>query len=285
MEQYFDSPIAELIKNRHSVRTYRPEALTKELKAKLSDYAAEIKGPFEARVRLEQIDSLDMAEKTGGKIGTYGVIKGAKSYLAGIVEKKEYNMEQLGYCMEMLMLYTASLGLGTCWLGGTFKRSQFAELVRLQETEMLPAVTPIGYPAAKRGVVESLMRMAAGSDNRKSWSELFFNESFDATLTPEKAGIYQDALEMVRLAPSASNKQPWRIVKQGEEYRFYLKHTKGYAKGMGFDMQKLDMGIAMCHFEMTAVEAGIKGKWKMDSFEIKPVEQQELEYIISWVQE
>ena len=26
-------------------------------------------------------------------------------------------------------------------------------------------------------------------------------------------------------------------------------------------MQRLDMGIAMCHFELTAQELGLEGKW------------------------
>lgn len=33
-------------------------------------------------------------------------------------------------------------------------------------------------------------------------------------LEKEEAGNYEAALEMVRIAPSASNKQPWRILKK-----------------------------------------------------------------------
>ena len=102
-----------------------------------------------------------------------------------------------------LILYATSLELGTCWLGGTFKRSQFAELVALKKDEFIPAVTPIGYSADKRTFIDSAMRRIAGSDNRKPWNELFFDGSFDKPLKQEEAGQYADALEMVRLAPSA----------------------------------------------------------------------------------
>jgi len=60
---------------------------------------------------------------------------------------------------------------------------------------------------------------------------------------------------MVRIAPSASNKQPWRIVKIEGAWHFFLERTKGYGDGIIFkllklaDIQRLDMGIAMCHFE------------------------------------
>lgn len=284
MKQHFSKPILDIIKNRHSVRTYNSEVLDKELKNKLEKYAAEIKGPFDSKLRLEIIDSLDFAEGAGIKFGTYGIIKGAKTFIAAATHKEEHNMEQLGYCLEKLMLYAASLGLGTCWMGGTFKRSQFAELVKLKEDEIIPAITPIGHPSDKRAFVDSMMRRVAGSDKRKPWSELFFNGSFDMPLKKEDAGSYADVLEMVRLAPSASNKQPWRILKQGNEYHIFLNETKGYANALGFNMQKIDIGIAMCHFEMTAGELGTVGHFVDDSQKIKDFTTENLEYIVSWIE-
>ena len=53
---------------------------------------------------------------------------------------------------------------------------------------------------------------------------------------------------MVRLAPSAVNRQPWRVVREGTDYHFYLKHDKGYVSSATGDLQKVDMGIALCHF-------------------------------------
>lgn len=281
-QMHFDKPVGDIIRRRRSVRTYDPQGLPRELKEKLQAYAAGIKGPFGAAVRLQLIDNREAESKSGGKIGTYGVIKGASSYVAGVVEKKDKGMEQLGYCLEQLVLYAASLGLGTCWLGGTFKRSQFGELIRLGDNELLPIVTPVGYPADKKALMESLMRKLAGSDNRKPWEELFFNGSFDKPLSKNEAGIAAEALEMVRLAPSASNKQPWRILKQGAAYHFYLQHTKGYSSVLDFSIQKIDMGIAMSHFEMTLEEAGIKGQWSVQG---KPaIEIRDgMEYIVSWV--
>ena len=42
MKQYFDVPILEIIKNRHSVRNYKPEALDKKLISQLREYSDEI---------------------------------------------------------------------------------------------------------------------------------------------------------------------------------------------------------------------------------------------------
>lgn len=284
MKQHFDKPISDIIRNRHSVRTFNSEILNKELKSKIEEYAAGIKGPFASKVRLEVIDSFDFAEGAGNKFGTYGIIKGAKTFIAAVSKKEDHNMEQLGYCLEKLMLYAASIGLGTCWMGGTFKRSQFAEMLKIKEDELLPAVTPIGHPAQRKAFVETMMRRLAGSDNRKSWSELFFDGSFDKPLKKEDSGQYAEVLEMVRLAPSASNKQPWRILKQENEYHIFLQETKGYANALGFNIQKIDMGIAMCHFEMTAEEIGIDGGFADSPQKAKELATEGFEYIISWIE-
>jgi nitroreductase len=282
--KYFNRPLMEVIKSRYSVRTYRPEKLSEEVKNQLKEYAVAIEGPFAPKVRLELIENNEILDKVGGKIGTYGVIKGAQDYIAAIVERGEYDLEQLGYALEKLILYATSKGLGTCWLGGTYRKKDFAKLVKLEENEILPIVTPIGQPGDKKSVVESMMRFAAGSNNRQPWKELFFNESFNSPFEEKFLKEYVEALEAVRLAPSASNKQPWRILKKGKVYHFYLKEKKGYGKALGFNIQRIDMGIAMCHFEMVLQEAGKQGRWVVEDPQVDPAGIENLEYTVSWVE-
>jgi nitroreductase len=92
---------------------------------------------------------------------------------------------------------------------------------------------------------------------------LFFSVDEKTPLTEDAAGAYRNALEAVRLAPSAKNRQPWRIVRDLEgRYRLYLKEDKFYNRVLGkIKMQHLDMGIAMAHFELAAREQGIDGRW------------------------
>ena len=277
----FNRPVLEIIKSRRSVRTYSGEPLTEELLQQLRNYVSNIQGPFKPKVRLELIENSSIEQVNGGKIGTYGVIKGSKDYVAGVVEEGEKSLEQLGYVLESFILYATSLGLGTCWLGGTFKRNQFSSLVGLKEQESIPIVTPIGYPGTKRSIVESLMRFGAGSDQRKQWEELFFSNSFLQPLVNNETE-YCQALEGVRLAPSASNKQPWRVIRLNGIYHFYIKRNKGYAKSLGFDIQSIDMGIAMCHFELVLKELGISGNW-VTTNPLLVDEGLGLDYVVSWV--
>ena len=73
------------------------------------------------------------------------------------------------------------------------------------------------------------------------------------------------------MAPSATNKQPWRIVRAGLDWHFLLRRTKGYGKGSPVfkllriaDLQRIDLGIAMCHFALVARECGLDGRWVVD---------------------
>ena len=144
----------------------------------------------------------------------------------------------------------------------------------------MPAVTAIGYGKTAARPPDSLRRLAAAA--------LFFDGRFGRPLAGGEAGVYDEPLAAVRLAPSASNKQPWRLVREGERWHFYLQRTRGYGKGsliyrlLGLaDLQRVDMGIAMCHFELTALEAGLAGRWLAAEPAIaKPDEG--CEYIVSW---
>ncbi|HZK55605.1 MAG TPA: nitroreductase family protein [Desulfosporosinus sp.] len=283
VEQLFGMPMTEIIKQRRSVRTYIAQPLPPEIKEKLREFFSSLKGPFGRKVRVNLIETELARLKSKATLGTYGVIKGASTYLVALVEKSDHDLENYGYSLEKVILYATSMGLGTCWLGGTFKKSEFSKAIEQKDQEILPCISPIGYSSSNTRLLDSAMRFVAGSKNRKKWDELFFSYDFKHHLSESAAGKYLAPLEMLRLAPSASNKQPWRIVKDGVTSHFYLQHTKGYAKLLANDLQRVDMGIAMCHFEMTANELGIEGKWVVsDPGNINI--PQDTEYIVSWVE-
>lgn len=281
----FNKSVIDIIKERTSVRSYQKnQPLTEDTINKISDYIDPVKGPFEAKVTLKVLDSRNIDKDSDIKLGTYGIIKGTSTFIVSSVKKDIKSLRNLGYVLEKVILYSTSLGLGTCWLGGTFKRSEFAKTIPMEEDELMPIVSPLGYPSEKRGLVESLMRIAAGSNKRKSWSELFYNKSFSASLTEDASEEFKVPLEMLRLAPSASNKQPWRVLKEGRNFHFYLAHTPGYSSSLGYDIQQVDIGIAMCHFEAAAKELSLNGSWAEKSPTIDSLPQN-TDYIISWVSE
>ena len=110
------------------------------------------------------------------------------------------------------------------------------------------------------------MRANIKADTRLPWEKLFFKGDFSHPLTREGAKElcpdYEDALEFVRLAPSAVNKQPWRIVCDGKAFHFYEARTLSPDSHNGFDIQRVDMGIALNHFHLAAKEKNLSGHFE-----------------------
>ena len=285
----FRQPIAEIITQRFSCRTYRPDPIEAATRQRLTEAAASLQsGPFGAATRFRLVAATEADRRSLKGLGTYGFIRGAAGFFLGAVGPGERNLEDFGYRMEEMILFATDLGLGTCWLGGTFTKSSFAARMDLQADEVMPAVVSVGYIAERRSLVERVVRRSAKADRRRPWEHLFFEGRFGAPLSRQAAGAYALPLEMVRLGPSASNKQPWRIVRRGAAWHFYLQRTPGYLQGLDrrfvvADLQRVDMGIALCHFEWTAREAGLSGQWVLDEPDLdKPDEQ--TEYTASWVE-
>ena len=285
----FKQPITDLIHQRFSCRSYTKEPLRASHRQLLADFvAASPSGPSGSEVRIELVAAIEQDSKALKGLGTYGFVKGATAFLIGAIGPGEKNLEDLGYLVERIVLYATDLGLGTCWLGGSFTKSSFAKRIAVRGDERVPAVVAAGYPAPKRGTVDSMVRQMAHARQRLPGEQLFFDGAFGAPLAPTAAGDLAVALEMVRLAPSASNKQPWRIVKDGAVWHFYLQRTKGYREGRIMrlmkidDMQRIDMGIAMCHFALAAAELGRQGRWEQRE---PPLEKPDelTEYIVSWI--
>lgn len=256
----FQKSVIDIIKARTSCRSFDAKAIDKPTLQKLNEYIEQTNAQMNIKARFLVVAKADHAKKSTEKLGTYGMISGASSFIAGVANKGEDNALEFGYWFEKVVLFATDLGLGTCWLGGTFNRSDFSQKANLRDNEFMPIVSPVGFKKERPRVFDTLVRAAAGSNNRKPWSELFFQENSSVAL--KENDPYRNPLEMVRLAPSASNKQPWRVIADKNGYHFYICRTKGYPSA-SFDVQKNDVGIAKCHFELCAIEMGYSGSWEV----------------------
>ena len=245
----------ETIKDRKSVRTYEGQQIPEQTMRQIREFLNQDDNPFGIPITFSILD----AEKDGVNSP---VILGANTYVAGKYQKQKNAEIAFGYSFEKFILYATSLGLGTVWLAATIDRKAFEKAVDLREDEVMPAVTPLGYAAQKRSVRENLMRKGMKSENAGEWAS---------------------PLAMVRLAPSATNKQPWRAVTEGNKVHFYEAKNKGYDKESTGDIQKVDLGIALCHFEIAAKEAGLSGRFIQSDPGITTAEG--TEYIATFAEE
>lgn len=264
--------VHETVRQRYSARTYEAKLVPQEIRDKILQYAQTIDNPFGAQVHFQWIEK--QTAENGEKLGTYGFIKGANLFLGVTVEDKDGAAESVGFMFEQLVLYITSLGLGTCWLGGTFNKSAFAQQLDIPEGWSFPILSPVGYPAKQR-IKEKVFRTAINANNRVASEKLFFSDGFRTPLDLHAVGKYADCLENLRLAPSAGNKQPWRVIYDGKAFHFFKKGSMQF-------MQILDVGIGINHFVLTANELGLQGRLAKADVSAYPLTA-DMKYAASWV--
>jgi nitroreductase len=73
--------------------------------------------------------------------------------------------------MENLILAATDAGLGSCWIGG-FDEEKVKEILGVPNRVRVVALTPLGYPAKKTGILGSITKIFTRSRKRKSLDEI-----------------------------------------------------------------------------------------------------------------
>ena len=209
--------LKEAINQRHSVRKYTADPIKAEDAAKLNQFIEQCNQ--ESGLHMQLVLGDKDAFKT--LLNRYGWFKNVNNYIALVGKDDDQLNELSGYYGEKVVLYAQQLGLGTCWVGGTFSRKKTT--FKAEAGEKLSLIISVGYPENpgkphKSKSVEKLSNLNASSP------EWF------------KAGM-----EAALLAPTAVNQQKFHFE--------LLENGKVAAKGPGaFGM--VDLGIAKYHFEI-----------------------------------
>lgn len=239
--------LIDAIKVRRSVRSYVPDSLDEGTRRVLEQAVADSTSPFGGMVdiRLESFG-------TGGdyKPGTYGMIRGATDYFLIGAADDRHSLLSMGYRFEQVVLKATCLSLGTCWIGGTFRSGSFSHGQSWPSGVTLKAVCPVGVPASPR-LIERVAGAVMGSRRRKPFGDLF-RTSLGNYPAPE-SGRFGMALDMMRLAPSSVNSQPWRALVGENEVHFYACGKSRYLY--------IDCGIGLCHFHTALSAEGRDGRF------------------------
>lgn len=185
-----------------------------------------------------------------GIVGSYGRVTGAASALIFVGPAASGADQHVGYAGEAAVLEATALGLQTCWVGGMFRGPVANDLAGTGRSERVFAVSPVGHATPERSRAE---RLVYGPGKAKQRLPLDIiapgHESWPAWAL---AGA-----EAVRLAPSAMHRQPWRLrLDQG-----CLTISVDGASTPRVT-KRLDVGIAMLHFEVGARATGSSGAWE-----------------------
>jgi nitroreductase len=236
------------IYTRRSRRSYKQDPIDPKLLNDMNEFCENFR-PFTNTRAVLVLQQVDKAFR--GIIGP----SGAPAFIAfvGNVSDKHIK-EKIGYVGEAVVLEATSLGLSTCWIGGFLRKDMIEELVDADSSEEVFGLTPIGYAKERTSVKESIMTGFGWTHQRKPLAKL-------VTGIPQEGwhGWTRSVLEAARLAPSATNRQPWKFHIARDSITISTNET-----GFDFNLSKrLDCGIAMLHLEVAAITHGISGTWEL----------------------
>lgn len=215
--------LSRMISRRRSVRSYTEEAVDDSMLAEIRAFMDDLKPLFPAALPEARI--IPTAE------AAFLQKWRNPQFLVFYAPNTDEGLMNVGFMYQQLDLYLQSRGLGTCWVGlGT----PVDTIHKPPEGMKLAVMMAFGHPD---GVPE---RSAEAGFKRRKPAEI-----------AERA---DEALEPARLAPSATNSQPWAFLHEGDTlhvYREKLSLIKARTHGR---MNLIDMGIMLAHLYVTHPE-------------------------------
>jgi nitroreductase len=269
--------IIEAINKRKSSRTYKQVALAPADKGNLENFIIEnSKGLENETVNFKIIEKKFADNQMKLDLG---MIKGHNTYIMGTAKSTLVSRVNYGYLMEKIVLKATEMNVSTCWVG-YFDYNYFNE-ISIEDGFDIPSIVIVGYSEERQTLQDKFVRLTINAPKRNSWDKLFFNYKLKTPLTSDYVKKYSDSLEMVRLAPSSGNTQPWRVFfnETLNEFHFYKKAISNRYELRG--LHDIDMGIALSHFELTSLQNGLSGSWlKHIKESINSID--DLQYIMTW---
>lgn len=211
-------PIANMIPRRRSVRAYKADAIDATTLADLHTY-------------MDQLVPLIPGAKVVGRIiptshGNFMQKWKTPHFIAIFSDGSDDGLINVGFMYQQLDLYAQSKGLGTCWVG----------LGSLTDAEPIPEGMKLAVMMAI-GIPEDVPERTPADFKRKTMQEM--TDQLD------------DRLEALRLAPSATNSQPWFVTHEGNVLHIWREELGLIKQRTLGRMNKIDTGIGLCHLYVT----------------------------------
>lgn len=211
--------LSDMIPHRRSVRSYKAEAISP---AVLDDL----------RAFMANLVPLTTGAKVEGRIiptahGNFLQKWKTPHFIVIFSDNTDEGLINAGFMYQQLDLYAQSIGLGTCWVG----------LGSLTAEEPVPEGMKVAVMMAIGIPEDAPQREGAADFKRKSMDEL--------------SDLPDPRLEALRMAPSATNSQPWFVTHEGEVLHIWREELGVIKQRTLGRMNKIDTGIGLCHLYVT----------------------------------
>ena len=221
----------QYIFKRKSIRNYDLTPLDDVTLKEISEYLNSLK-PIYDNIKTEfKIISSDGVKRR--------MMKEAPHYIAVFSEVKDGYLTNIGYMLQQVDLFLSANSIGSCWQGIP------APTGELLNSSNLKFVIFIAFGKPKDP--ESLHRTSVSEFKRKPLGDIT-----DITGANE-------LLEVARIAPSATNSQPWFFT--GDKNLIHVYSVEpGFIKRFTKKYIPIDVGIAICHLKIAAEHFGKKAE-------------------------
>jgi nitroreductase len=252
-----EGDVLAAMRQRRSVRSYQGLSVEPVLCEHLLAFSRAVSHLTNFPPRLSLISGSEQTQHVlTYMIGSYGLVRNAPHLLVGIVpEENDAALLDLGYVLEQVVLRATQLGLGTCWITGSYDARRAGDSVGLEPGERAVAVCALGHPAQDRwGRFHSrFIRRVAAGHRRKPLQEVVFSEQWGEPWSPSDAdSTLVTILTHTCLAPSARNRQPWRFIVMPD--RLVLATVRP---------APIDGGIVMAHLTLAFAALRSGGQWEV----------------------
>jgi len=174
----------DVIKTRHSVRNFRDEPVDQKHLDLILE-AGRNAPSYQNRQcwRFLVIDDTTVIKSIASNTGLVGkvnffiktapvlIIACADPSKSGKINNHDYYLVDTAIAFHQMMLTAWSLGIGSCWLAA-FNESTLRNYLNIPDKIRIVAMSPFGYPRDKENLYGKLVKVFAGSKNRKKLDEI-----------------------------------------------------------------------------------------------------------------
>lgn len=247
LSQALKSKLYQTIYKRKSVRKYKEDKLEPSQLQNIKKF-------------LEKAEALEPEIKFETKIVDADFVKSlipikAPHYLQFFSEEKNNYLLNAGFILQQLDLYLSAENLGSCWFG---LAKPTKEIIADSELEYVITLA-FGQPQAES------QRSSIEEFSRKSLSEI------------KRGKNHYELLEAARLAPSATNSQPWYFISEENQIHLYQSVPNFIKKIFYEKMNKIDMGIVLAHLYLAA--AYNNKRFEVEKLAEEPAEIEDYNYL------
>ena len=234
------------IANRTSRRTYQHQRIDLHKSEQIKNLINTINQ--ESGLHIQFVENGELFLR--GFKASYGIISGMPSLFALVGNVSDPELKQkAGYFGELLVLESVTLGLGTCWIGGSYNRKACLRSIQIKDNEELVCVIAVGNVAQNKSIKEFFISQVGKS--KQSSEELLVGKDSTPPLW------VTNGIDAARFAPSAVNRKPIAYQFINNQLSIFIAKKKPETE--------IDLGISMAHFQLGALQGLKEGTWVKDN--------------------